>query len=214
MLEQHVVGLLKEADRLGVFPAAVLIRQPFPIGTQVVAIKHRCHRIHTNSIDVELLEPKDQICNKEIANLIAAVVEDQGAPFLVFPDPWIAVFVKVRTIEESQAMGILREMAWNPIDDHPDPFGVASIHEGPKFIRRSVAAGGGVPTCHLIPPRPIEGVLGDRHHLDVGESPLLYIRNQAIGKLGIGEKTSTGLHVRRRNRFARGPVGLNPRLVR
>ena len=105
-----MVGLLQETDRLGVFPAAVLIRQPFTIGAQVVPVQHRGHGINTNAIDVELLEPEDEIGNEEIAYFVAAVVENQGSPFLVFPDPGITVFVEVGTIKESQAVGIFWDM--------------------------------------------------------------------------------------------------------
>ena len=213
MLEQHVVGLLQEANSFGVLPTAVLIGQPFPVGTQVVAIEHRGHRIHTNAIDVELLEPEHQVGDEEITNLVAAVVEDQRSPFLVFPDPGITVFIDVCAIKESQAVGILRKMAGDPVDDHADAFSVAAVYKCPEFIGRSVAAGGGVPTRYLIAPGSIEGVLRDRHHLDVGEAPLLHVGNQAIRQFGIGEQPSTGLHLSRGNRRARCPIGLNPGLL-
>ena len=214
MLEQHVVGLLQEANGFGVLPTTVLIGEPFPVGTQVVAIEHRGHSIHANAIDVELLEPEHQVGDKEITNLVAAVVEDQRSPFLVFPDPGITVFVEVCAIKESQSMGVLREMTGNPVDDHADAFSVAAVHERSEFIGCSVAAGRGIPTRHLISPGTIEGVLRDRHHLDVGESPVLHIRNQSISELGVGEQPCPGLHVRRRDRRAWGSIGLDPGLVR
>ena len=214
MLEQHVVGLLEETHRLGVLPAAAFIGEPFPIGAQVVAIEHRGHSIHANAIDVELLKPEDEVGNKEVAHLVAAVIKDQRSPFLVFPDPGITVFVKVCAIKESQSMGVLREMTRNPVDDHADAFSVAAVHERSEFIGCSVAAGRGIPTRHLISPGTVEGVLRDRHHLDVGESPVLHIRNQSISELGVGEQPCPGLHVRRRDRLAWGSIGLDPGLVR
>ena len=132
----------------------------------------------------------------------------------MFPDPGIAVFIKVRAIKERQAMGILGEMAGNPVDDHADAFSVAAVHKSPEFIGSSVAAGGGIPTGDLITPGAVEGVLRDRHDLDVGESPFLHIRNQAIGEFGVGKQPSSGLHVRRGNGRARGSIGLDPGLFR
>ena len=105
-------------------------------------------------------------------------------------------------------------MARNPVDDYADAFGVTAIHEGPEFIGRSVTAGGGIPTRHLIAPGAVEGMLGDRHHLDVGEAPLLDVGNQAIGEFGVGEQASAGFHLRGRNGRPRGAVGLNPGLIR
>ena len=209
-----MVGLLQEANGFGVLPTTVLIGQPFPVGTQVVAIEHRGHGIHANAIDVELLEPEHQVGDEEITNLVAAVVEDQRSPFLVFSDSGITVFIEMGAIKEGQAVGILREVARNPVDDHADAFGVTAIHEGPEFIGRSVSAGGGIPTRHLIAPGAVEGMLGDRHHLDVGEAPLLDVGNQAIGEFGVGEQASAGFHLRGRNGRPRGAVGLNPGLIR
>ena len=214
VLEQHVVGLLQEAERLRCSPDRRAHWQPFAIGTQVVAIEHRGHRIDANAIDVELLEPEHQVGNKEVTNLVAAVVEDQRSPFLVLTDAGISVFIEVGAIKEGQAVGILREVARNPVDDHADAFGVTAIHEGPEFIGRSVTAGGGIPTRHLIAPGAVEGMLGDRHHLDVGEAPLLDVGNKAIGEFGVGEQASAGFHLRGGNGLRGGAVGLNPGLIR
>ena len=40
MLEQNMIGLLKKMNRFSVFSAAMLIGQPFTIGSQIVAVKH------------------------------------------------------------------------------------------------------------------------------------------------------------------------------
>ena len=159
---------------------------------------------------MELFEPEHQIGNQEVTNLVAAVVEDQRSPLFVLTDARIAVFVEVCAVKEGQAMGILGEVAGHPVDDDADAFGVAAIHKGPEFIRSAVAAGGGVPAGDLITPGAIEGMLGDRHQFDVGESPFLDVRDQAIRQLGVGEQPSAGFHVGSGHRSSRAAVGLNP----
>ena len=67
-------------------------------------------------------------------------------------DARIGVLIKMGTIEEGQAMGVLREVAWHPIEDHADALGVAAIYEGPEFIGCAEAAGGGIPAGYLIAP--------------------------------------------------------------
>ena len=40
MLEKNMIGLLEKMNRFGVFSAAMLIGQPFTIGSQIVPVKH------------------------------------------------------------------------------------------------------------------------------------------------------------------------------
>ena len=101
---------------------------------------------------MELLKPEHEIRNQEIANFVAAVVENQSPPFLVLTDAGITVFVEMGAVEEGETVGILGEVPWNPVDDHADAFSVAAIHKGAEFIGCAVATGRCVPTGHLVAP--------------------------------------------------------------
>ena len=58
------------------------IGDPLPILTAVVEVEHRGHRIHPNAVDMVLVEPEQRIGHQEVAHLVAAIVEHQGAPLL------------------------------------------------------------------------------------------------------------------------------------
>ena len=160
-----------------------------------------------------LIKPEHQVRHQEVADLIAAVVEDQRAPFLVLTDARIGVLVEVGSIEEGKPVGILREVARHPIEDHTDALGMAAVHEGAELIRATEAAGGRVPAGHLITPGAIKGMLGDRHQFDVGETPRLHVGDHLVGQFGIGEQAGAGFQVRRRHWRAGCAVGFDVGLV-
>ena len=201
-----MVGLLEKLHRLRVFAAAVFVGQPLAGGPQIIPIEHRGNGIDPDAIDVKFLKPIDKIRHQEVANLIAAVVENQRAPFLVLANTGIGMLVEVGPIKERQAVAILGEMAWHPVQNHPQTLGMATVDKGPEFIGAAIAACGGIPAGHLVSPRAIEGVLGNRHQLDMGEATGLDIGNQAIRQLAIGEQPRPGLEIRRRYRRPRRAV--------
>ena len=84
---------------------------------------------------MELLKPINQVGYKEVAHFVAAVVEDEGAPLLVLADARIGMLIKMGAIKEGQAVGIFGEVAWHPVEDHADAFGVATVYKGAEFIR-------------------------------------------------------------------------------
>src|SRR2546430_12703858 len=54
------------------------------------------HGVHAQAIGVIFLEPPQRIGQQEIADLVAPVIEDQGAPVLMFPLP------RIRVLERSE----------------------------------------------------------------------------------------------------------------
>ena len=67
-------------------------------------------------------------------------------------DPRIRVLIEVGAIEEGQAVGILREVSGDPVEDHANALGVAAIDEGAELIGPAEAAGWCIPARHLIAP--------------------------------------------------------------
>ena len=163
---------------------------------------------------MELVEPEHQVGHKKVANFIAAVVEDQRAPFLVLADAWIGVLIQMAAIKKGQTVTVTGEVTWHPVDDHADALGVASIDKTPEFIRGSVAAGRGIPASDLITPGAIKWMLGDRHQFDVREAPLLDVGNEPISQFRIGEQASTWFEICCGNRWPGAAIGFNERLFR
>jgi hypothetical protein len=63
------------------------------------------------------LEPEDGAGDEEAADLVAAEVEDAGAPVGVFALADVVVFVEMRAVEEGEAVGVAGEVGGDPIDE-------------------------------------------------------------------------------------------------
>ena len=100
---RQLVQLLKKVDRVEVLPAAERVRHPLALGTRVVEIQHRRHRVHTQAVDVVLLEPEQGVRQQEVADLVASVVENQRAPVLMFTLPRVGMLVQRRAVELRKA---------------------------------------------------------------------------------------------------------------
>ena len=129
---------------------------------------------------MKLFKQKNEVGNKKVAYFISAVVENQCSPLFVFTDAWITMLIEMGSIKEGQSMGIFVEVSRDPIDDHADSLSVTAIDKGAELVRGAVTAGRGIPAGHLVAPRSIKGMLGDRHQFDVGKASLFNIWNQAI----------------------------------
>ena len=123
------VQLLQKADRLEVFAAAELVRDPLPGLARVIEIQHRRDRVHAQAVDVILLEPEQRVGQQEIADLVAAVVEDQRAPVLMLALPRIFVLVQRGAVEPREAVRVLRKMSRHPVEDHAEAGLMAGVDE-------------------------------------------------------------------------------------
>ena len=167
------------------------VRHPFARLPRVIEVKHRGDRVDAQTVDVIFVQPEEAVRDEEIAHLVSAVIEDQRPPVAMFALARIGVFVKVGSVEQSEPVGILREMPRNPIDNDADPVLVATIDKVPKFIGVPESARRGEVAGHLIAPGTVEGMLGHRHQFDVGVTQVLHVRNQTIGELDIAQKPVT-----------------------
>jgi len=57
-----------------------------------------------------LVEPEQGITDQEVADLAAAVVEDERAPILVFAEARVGVFVEMGAVEVTQAVLVARKV--------------------------------------------------------------------------------------------------------
>ena len=73
--------LLRRAAALGIVVAtAVHVGDPLAFVARIIAVEHRGHRVHAQSIHMVLLDPEERACEEKIAHLVTAVIEDQRAP--------------------------------------------------------------------------------------------------------------------------------------
>ena len=124
---------------------------------------------------------------EEIGDLSAAVVVDQGIPVAVQALARIGMLIDMRPVEAGKAVGIVGEMTRHPIGDDFDAGGMEALHQSAKLVRGAVARGRREQRSRLIAPRALEGKLRDGHQLDMGESHVLHIGDEAFGKLKVAE---------------------------
>ena len=126
------------------------------------------------------IQPEKRIADQEIFNLVAAVIENERAPVLMFPQAGIFMLKEAASVIAGQAMSVLGKMSGHPIQNHSDSGLVAAIDKIPKLVGISKPARRGVVVHHLITPGTVEGMLHHRHELNMCEAHFLYIGNQAV----------------------------------
>ena len=93
-----------------------------------------------------LIEPEEGIADEEIPHFVAAVVEDERAPILVFGLAGVGVFVQVGAVELGQTMRVLGKMAGNPVQNDANAALVEGLSQltvrSAETARRYWASGG------------------------------------------------------------------------
>ena len=86
-------------------------------------------------------------------------------------------------------------MSGDPIENNAYIFGMTLIDESLELRRRAVSVGRCVISRHLIPPGRRIRIFGNGKKLHVGESHLLNVRDQNIGKFFVIIRTSIRLQL-------------------
>jgi hypothetical protein len=167
------VELLQERDGIEVLAASVLVRDPLPVRARVIEVQHRGDGVDAETIEVVLLEPEQRVRQQEVADLVAAVVEDQRAPVLVLALPRVFVLVERGAVEAREAVRILREVARHPVEQHADAGAVTRVDEVLEVVRVAVTAGRREEAGDLVAPRSAVGMFQHRQQLDVREALFL-----------------------------------------
>ena len=115
------------ASRFSRPPKRLGIHSPF--FARVIEIEHGRHGIHAQAVDVILLQPEQRVRDQELADFVAAEVEDERAPVEVLALARIGMFVERRAIETGQAVRILGKVRRHPVHNHADAGLVAGIDE-------------------------------------------------------------------------------------
>ena len=218
------VHLLEERHRVQVLPAAVRVRRPLAGLARVVEVEHRGDGVHPQPVDVELLAPVTGVGDQEVAHLAAAVVELQGAPVGVGGPQRVLVLVQGTAVELGQRPVVAREVRRHPVHEDADPGPVQGVDQVLEVVGGAEPGRGRVEAGDLVAPGAAEGMLGDRHQLDVGEAQVPYVVGQLLGQLAVRQPRAPGremdlVHrerrlVHRRVRAFRQPLLVVPLVVR
>ncbi len=189
------VHLLEEGDGVLVLAAAVLVRGPLAVFARVVEVEHRGDGVHAQAVDVELLAPERGVGDQEVAHLLAAVVEGEGAPVGVFRTQRVPGFVEMLPVELRERPVVAREVRGHPVHEDADTCLVEGVDEVLEVVGGAKACGGCVEAGDLVAPGAAEGVLGDRHQLHVREAQVGHVGRELLGQLTVGEAGAPGRQV-------------------
>ena len=181
------VELADELDRLDVLPPAVAIRNPLPFAPRVIEVEHRRDGIDAQTVDVVLVQPVEGVRQQVVADLVAAVVEDQRAPVAMLPLAGVGVFEERRAVEPRQRVRVAWKVPGHPVEDHADTCLVADVHERLELLRRAETARRRVEAGDLVAPRSRKRMLHHRQQLDVRVAHLLHVRNEPRRQLRVGQ---------------------------
>ena len=115
--ENRLVELFYKGDRLKIFVSAVNIRRPLARLPSVVEIKHGGHRVHPKAVDVIIFKPINGIGNQKALNLVFAVIEDLGSPFLMLALAAVGIFIAGAAVKIGKTAFVLGKMSRHPVEN-------------------------------------------------------------------------------------------------
>ena len=174
-----LVVLLEERDGVEVLVAAELVRHPLALLARVVEVEHRGDGVDADAVGVVLAQPEQGVGEQEVADLVAAVVEDERAPVRVRAAARVLVLVERGAVEAREGEVVAREVRRDPVEDHAEPVLVQPVDELAEVVGRAVARRRGEVAGDLVAPRAAERVRHHRQQLDVREAHVLARRPTA-----------------------------------
>ena len=121
--------MLEELDGLKILVAAVDIRAPLTVFSAVIQIENGGHRVHTETVHMELLDPVEGIGNQEVFHFIFAEIKDLGTPVRMLAFSGICILITAGSVKLRQSVGIFREMRRNPVKNDADLVFVEIVHQ-------------------------------------------------------------------------------------
>ncbi len=134
------------------------------------------------------LQPVQRVGDEEVADLVAAVVEDQRAPVRVRAAARVRVLVERRAVEPREREVVAREVGGHPVEDHAEALAVQAVDERAEVVRRPEARRRREVAADLVAPRAGERVRHHRQQLDVREAHVERVRGQLVGQLEVGQR--------------------------
>ena len=202
------VHLLEEGDRVQVLPAAVLVGRPLArprASSRGRASRRRrppaARRCGTPRTSTRRWRPGS--CAPPCGRSRTPASPSRGARPAAGPRARTAAARRTRPAPSRRA-GSGR--APSP-SSTPMPGPVQRVDQVPEVVRGAQPGGRRVEAGDLVAPGAAEGVLGDRHQLDMGEAQVLDVRGELLGELAVRQaraaRTADG--PRRRRTAPRAP---------
>ena len=135
VLVDELVHPLEEGYGLQVLVAALLVWDPLPLFARVVEVEHRGDGVHPQAVHVVLPEPEEGVGRQVVADLVAAVVEDERTPVRVTALTRVGVLVEVRAVEVAEAVRVFGEVGRDPVDDYSYAGRVEGVHQALELVR-------------------------------------------------------------------------------
>ena len=88
-------------------------------------------------------QPVQRAREQEVADLVAAVVEDERSPVGVHAATRVVVLVERGAVEAGERAGVAREVRRHPVEDHADAALVQDVDELAEVVGRRRSAGVG-----------------------------------------------------------------------
>ena len=146
-----------------------------------VEVQHTGHAVHANAVHVEVLEPVQHVGDQEGADLAAGEVELMRAPIGVN-----LVLKQHVAVKGGEAVGVGAKTAGHPVHDHANASLVACIDKVHELLRVAVARRGGVVAGRLVAPGAIEGMLHQRHDLDMRVAHVAHVVHELYRQVVVG----------------------------
>ena len=131
---EDLVEFLQELNGVEILVAAELVRHPLALLARVVEVEHRGHGVDADAVGVVLAQPVEGVGDEEVADLVAAVVEDQRAPVGVGAAARVGVLVERRAVEAREREVVAREVRRHPVEDHAEPVLVQAVDKGLEVV--------------------------------------------------------------------------------
>ena len=146
-----------------------------------VEVQHAGHAVHANAVHVEVLEPIQHVGDQEGTDLAAGEVKLVRAPVGMN-----LVLKQHVAVKGGKAVGVGAKTAGYPVHDHADARLVARIDKVHELLRVAVARRGGVVAGRLVAPGAIEGVLHERHDLDMRIAHVAHVVHELHRQVVVG----------------------------
>ena len=146
-----------------------------------VEVQHTGHAVHANAVNVEVLEPVQHVGDQEGADLAASEVKLVRAPVGVN-----LVLKQHVAVKGGKAVGVGTKAAGHPVHDHADARLVTRIDKVHELLRVAVARRGGIVAGRLVAPGAIEGVLHERHDLDMRVAHVAHVVHELHRQVVVG----------------------------
>ena len=130
---------------------------------------------------MEVLEPVQHVGDQEGADLAAGKVKLVRAPIGVN-----LVLKQHVTVKGGKAVGVGAKTAGHPVHDYADACLVACIDKVHELLRVAIARRGGIIAGRLVAPGAVEGMLHERHDLDMRVAHVAHVVHELHRQVVVG----------------------------